>query len=291
MTNPFYGAWKKVRRAYDHIEELHKLVGAFIEGDPYELAYEADYQPFDRYANQHIGETLVVVNLRVVRHPPSIEWGLLIGDAAHNLRSALDHGIWTITTLTSGPAPEGRLRGNDRWRDVSFPIILNSADWHSGLKKLWGLKDPTLIQGLQPFETGPKTPEREPLAVLEELWKIDKHRHLNLVGTYVWPPQRVGQIPPIPLRALQGAGNVATKVIKKRASGPIDGDAELARVVLAGPQFTSDGVKAYMDVYFRPVFDVAFEMGYPAYGGSLFEKLVRLHDAVRDALLILEKAI
>lgn len=100
------GGRVKIERAKEHVDNLHREVVAFLESDSHEVVPEND---------PDTGEFVLVVRALV---PPPRRWGTLIGDTAHNLRSALDY-IWRYSW-----APTGMRR--DTRRD-GFPI-LDSAE-------------------------------------------------------------------------------------------------------------------------------------------------------------------
>jgi hypothetical protein len=79
MTHPaLTGPLRKTEWAKQHINYLEAHVREFLQGRPYELVTD------DK------GDNLgVEYSVRVHREPPP-EWGLIIGDVIHNLRSALD---------------------------------------------------------------------------------------------------------------------------------------------------------------------------------------------------------
>lgn len=68
----------KVKRANQHITDLNREILAYSRKEPYRVIVDRDSEP---------GQQL----LRVVqRFPMPAEWPLILGDAVHNLRSALD---------------------------------------------------------------------------------------------------------------------------------------------------------------------------------------------------------
>ncbi len=106
------------------------------------------------------------------RHPPK-EWGVLAGEIAYNLRSALDHLAWQLALLKT----------NNPSRSTEFPIFYDQAifnDPGKGVKNKW--KDIPLyirptIEKFQPYNRG-KWPELELLWCLHEINRIDKHREI-----------------------------------------------------------------------------------------------------------------
>lgn len=90
--------------------------------------------------------------------------GIIIGDAVHCLRSALDQlvaGLWTDQT-------------NNRTR---FPICRSEREWIVDAPGMYWSVPPAYVAVLdraQPYHRGNKANEH-PLAVLNALWNLDKH--------------------------------------------------------------------------------------------------------------------
>src|SRR5204862_8169161 len=74
------GAHAKLDRAYEHLQALNAEIERWVARYPYGLRHEVGDE-----GREHVGF------LEVYRRPDSAQFGLLIGDCAHNLRSALDH--------------------------------------------------------------------------------------------------------------------------------------------------------------------------------------------------------
>jgi hypothetical protein len=283
----------KIDRADKHIRALARMILAFRK-----LAYTVEAQPgFWREPVSGTNVDEVVILAQATEDPPSLEWGPIIGDIAHGLRSALDQVAWSLSvayqaTLGNQPPPDPIPRSN-RWRNIAFPICRNGKDWGN----LWGTKmwaaDPalkTVLERFQPYFCGKNPPDREPLAVLEELWNIDKHRHLHLVNATI-ELRDVFSVEPFP-----DAGNIEFEVISKRAPGELISPTEIGRArVVRRPDgtLTEPVVQVYTSpdssettlmpikavslpqVYMYPdlAVDVAFGQGAPAYGGGVLKTL------------------
>jgi hypothetical protein len=130
----------------------------------------------------------------------------------------------------------------------------------------------TEFQRLQPFNHGKDAPKK-PLAILDELWNIDKHRHLHLALFFVGLHDVKGKGPKFDFR-----------VVKKKPPGPFKGRAEIGKVEAVGGPYPN-WIMLQMDV--QPIlrFDIAFEQGPPAYGGRVIEVLERLRDTVAAILV------
>lgn len=102
--------------------------------------------------------------------PPVAEWGLLLGDAVHNARSALDALVWDLAHSGGAtPSKPGR---------VAFPVTTNEREWMNNMKALETVPEAHLerIRLAQPWVTSPDNPQLDWLSVLSRLDNDDKHR-------------------------------------------------------------------------------------------------------------------
>jgi hypothetical protein len=271
----------KIDRADKHIRALARMILAFRK-----QAYAVSAQPA-MWVESPTPETSrdIIISAQAVEEPPSLKWGPIIGDIVHGLRSALDQVAWGLSvdyqaTVGNQPPPDPIPKG-DRWKEVAFPICRKQADWN-GLwgSKMWAadLAVKTVLERFQPYYSGQNPADREPLAVLEELWNIDKHRHLHLVNATI-ELRDVIAVKPFP-----GLPDFNFEVITKRAPGPLVGTAEIGRarqVDLPGiqsPRTNLPQVFMYPDL----AVDVAFDQGAPAYGGSVLKTLRSLRKTVQN---------
>lgn len=95
----FEGAVSKVERANKHIRDLSDVVNAFGDTDLHDLLVET---------NPDTGKQV----LRIVtpRMPAAVPF--ILGDAIHNLRTALDHVWWSATEWVGGTP--------DEWTQMPF---------------------------------------------------------------------------------------------------------------------------------------------------------------------------
>jgi hypothetical protein len=195
MTHPLDGPDFKVRCAKREIERLARLEDEFQD--------EADYKLIRAEHNPKTRDDVYRVLVNVLP-PPDL--GVLIGEIAHNLRSALDGLIYQLARLNpgAGDAPTG----------TQFPIFLSGTP--SGCKRRlatgrrgktmcadprhfnclgmkWiGLllaKHQAAIELLQPYKRGGGHAS-SPLYLLSEINNADKHRLLQVIGVkphgYIW---------------------------------------------------------------------------------------------------------
>ena len=166
--HPLAGVQAKLDRAQEHFDVLNDRIGSYLREHPYRFVGEEHTEG---------GYHHWAIFLEVRRFPPDEVWGPIIGDAVHNLRSALDHLAWKLALN------EARL---DTPRRIEFPIFLDdpadNPEARGALrKKLKCLRPEThaLVDGAQPYKTGNT---QHPLWLLQALWNTDKHRTLHTVG-------------------------------------------------------------------------------------------------------------
>jgi hypothetical protein len=147
----FQGPKLKIERAERHIRDLQAAIDAFLARDPYPVHIEDDPEQ---------GVRRVRVDIAA---PVPHEVALIAGDAAHNLRSALDIMICDV----------GASLG-DHSRKARFPFATNAHDFEAELqRKVKGFPPDilALIRGLKPYDGGD-----DALRALHRLDIIDKHQ-------------------------------------------------------------------------------------------------------------------
>lgn len=142
-----------------HFAELREKSEAFLATEPYDWSMETE-----EYTD---GTREYRISASVDDYPP-IELGLIAGDVVQNLRAALDQLVWAYSA------------GDKRNRRTAFPIYITEEEYRKNApSKIQGLreKDQLLIERWQPFQLGDGA-ARHPLAKLQQLSNIDKHRTL-----------------------------------------------------------------------------------------------------------------
>jgi len=106
-----------------------------------------------------------------VASPEFDAWGLMFGDAVHNLRSMLDNLVYSIAESEGANA-----RG---LKNVQFPIVSNDADWVDVSKRRVSML-PTRVQraieSVQPFQRPETERASDLLAILSSFNNSDKHQ-------------------------------------------------------------------------------------------------------------------
>jgi hypothetical protein len=165
----------KISRAQEHLNAVSEALDAFYSSDFYIVRVESNTH--GRYIHRVVS---------VVAAPPSI--GILIGEAAHQMRSVLDHLMWQ---LAGKPADEKEAA------KVQFPIFTGRAQFYGWRKKTGGKyrgfdymmpgvhpRVKTLVEGLQPYHYR-KRPKTILLRQLQVISNWDKHRALMTAAAFV----------------------------------------------------------------------------------------------------------
>jgi hypothetical protein len=159
----FYSAKLKIDRAKQHIADLRREFDAFVHANPYTRDIKFKHDP-NEYSQMR--DLRISIEFGKGIHAPEI-LGLLIGDAAHNLRSALDHLIWELI----GPT------GTKQDKHLSFPT---GDTWTNYESTIDGLH--TTPRGakkfLKSFEAH-RGGDGHALYGLHILDRTDKHRIIN----------------------------------------------------------------------------------------------------------------
>jgi hypothetical protein len=177
------GCWAKLERAQTHIDALHtEMVGIrqqIADGVVFAAEYEAHLQ---------------AVHIRVASAPEiPFHWSLLIGDAVHNLRCALDYVAYKLVALNNYETPV---------RLTQFPIVDRPEDLAKATKTFTRLTpgQRACVEWHQPYSN----PLNSPLATLRDVSNADKHRAVldrflipaPDASLRVWPRQDCTDITP-----------------------------------------------------------------------------------------------
>ncbi|WP_430431165.1 hypothetical protein [Oceanicaulis sp.] len=164
--NPFSGCLAKLNRAKKHIADFDAFERDFIKSKPYEVVKKPND---DGKTCDHI--------LTVRQHLP-VEMALLIGDAIHNLRAALD--IMLCEAF--------RIRGRST-REVRFPFCSEESEFSKIADRRDVGREPDIkrfIEGIKPYWGG-----NDALRGLHQLDIQDKHLLIIPVCTVVMTPSLV----------------------------------------------------------------------------------------------------
>lgn len=154
-ASPLSGVRVKIDRAKKHLADLDAAITAFVSREPY--TYVMDEQTQSDYEIYRFKE----------REAIPVEWGAVVGDCIHNLRSALDLLANALVRENGGTLSDY----------TAFPI--GSSDTHfrtSAIKRINGASAAAikLVEGLKPYPGGNDT--------LYRLHRIDiADKHLLLI--------------------------------------------------------------------------------------------------------------
>jgi hypothetical protein len=241
----------KIERAKEHVRDLESRIQSFRNTDPYGVRTEDD---------PNTGEKVKRIQVRS-RIPDA--FSLIIGDAVHNLRSALDHLACRLVEAN----------GNGPSTQTAFPVYQTAAEYAAGsVRKVQGMSPAAvnLVEATQPYQAG-----YADLWALHHLDIIDKH-NLLLVAAYS-QGRVVIFIPIIDLLnsglTLRHWGQV-TGPIGRQPDGRfpvLEDGAEIGRVPAGQP-----------DVDFQPTFEVAFREPQIVEGKAVLPFLAQLSDLVES---------
>jgi hypothetical protein len=173
------GAWTsscraKLARADEHLNMLYRETDRWGDTDPFRFVRQSNA---DGSVHQF--------SLRFKVQPDVWRWALLLGDAMHNMRCALDHIVYALAVRQTGQDPPE----NDR--DLAFPICSDPEYWNTRgtQRRIAGLTEPTraAIEKTQPYNRLKAGEWFAPIWWLAQLNDIDKHRlpHITAVAAHV----------------------------------------------------------------------------------------------------------
>jgi hypothetical protein len=113
--------------------------------------------------------------------PIPVDWAVILGEAVHDLRSALDQVVyWLTVDWTHKP-----LKGS------AFPVCTSTATFADARRKIRGIgPDPqAFIEALQPYPQRYRRFYCRDLRTVHDLWNQDKHRLVHLWGLRFRDPQ------------------------------------------------------------------------------------------------------
>ena len=155
MTHPLDGAWLKTARAREHLKALQAELRV-LEVNAYRVVGE--YEGED---SRYVLRFDVLDEGRMI--PQRL--GLMVGDAVHNLRTALDHLAWQLALIGTGPG-----------RRTQFPIFEDAGEFgrqEDALLHGIAERDRAVIRDLQPYQI------RVPTSLYRDL---EQQRMLMLIG-------------------------------------------------------------------------------------------------------------
>lgn len=156
----------KIERSYEHLKTLEAEIDAIREAGQQGDLYEVVAEPNPKIRQQeHRVHLLVPI--------PTDRWGILVGDAAHSARSALDNVV-TATLIRKGR------RGKPQ-----FPVFHTSREDYleKGVPRIAaiGKEGLAVVERHQPYNRGSDY-RSDLLWLLHKLWNADKHDDAPIVA-------------------------------------------------------------------------------------------------------------
>ena len=153
-TQRLQGIQAKIDWAKQHIGTLEQAIKTFRTSDPYGFKIENDPKSGDK------------IHIIQIRQQTPANFPLIIGDAIHNLRSALDYLAWQLV-LANGQQPKSGRGG------TQFPTL--NTKGKSGQGDIQGIstRAQTLVDAVQPYQGSD-----DDLWTLHQLDITDKHKLL-----------------------------------------------------------------------------------------------------------------
>ncbi|HVB01229.1 MAG TPA: hypothetical protein VNE42_08200 [Acidimicrobiales bacterium] len=211
--------YAKLDRAYFHLDALNQAIDAWCKTYPAGLKSKSN--PDGRIHS---------ATFEVYREPDHLRFGVIIGDSAQNLRSALDHLVHAVARKQLSAANYKKVEWN-----LSCPLATSETAWDKAIASGWlgGISDDvvTEIRIRQPYQTH-DTPKEAPLALLGWINNRDKHRLIHTaVAATVMGETKIDIKPGFPVDKVWRAD------IKP---GPFEDGAEVFRLDLPEPRRERD---------------------------------------------------
>jgi hypothetical protein len=160
-------SWAKLDRAHGHVDDLRRAIVDACDGQgpPRVLGTSRKFDP----DSQRV--------LFIAERVPEIgdDWGLIIGDAVHNMRCALDHLWWQLAIDYLGRKPT-----KEEAPAIQFPILTEQApdDW--GKHRFLKYVSSEAAEKAKPFQAYDRTDDQVPIfGALADLSNSDKHREIR----------------------------------------------------------------------------------------------------------------
>ncbi|HEY1167978.1 MAG TPA: hypothetical protein VGE81_03205 [Candidatus Limnocylindrales bacterium] len=146
----------RLDRAGEHIDEFQRDFESLQQTDRMRLVPQ-----------MNVDKTQISIHVLYRCPHPNRRWGVIVGDIAHDLRSALDNSVYGIALMhtTGFPLPDNRR--------LAFPIADTEEDWEREQSRIRTLPENVraLISDAQPCHGGNRS-----LSLLGHLNDMDKHR-------------------------------------------------------------------------------------------------------------------
>jgi hypothetical protein len=239
----FISPWLKVERAHRHIHEFHSVLKGFLQTDFYRAGVERDAKT-GRY----------VFKCSMVNRLPA-DLPLSMGDAVHNMRSALDHLAMAIIRRANVSAKKDAYFPFDETRDGLVARLDNGP-----IKKACPGIEEIILDEIQPYRAG-----KTPLWEMNRLDNIDKH---NLLIPAVYATQLM-------VERLKVQNGVMRHCLLRLEPGGV------INLFGSNQEFEVEGE-------IHPSFDVIFPKAAPFEEQPVLPTLIQVVESVSEAIHIVE---
>ena len=169
------GSRAKLKRGKEHIDAFHKAVEDKL--GPHPILY-----PLRRQFETDQGAVIYRID-GIIEIDDN--WSLIIGDAVHNLRGALDHLAWQLALRYFKGVEANAMKAK---ASIMFPIVHHKNAWPKERYRTYMMKmDAAKLKRFQPFNVDPvargmRLPH--PLEMLGSFSNADKHRAIQLTYSH-----------------------------------------------------------------------------------------------------------
>jgi hypothetical protein len=216
---------EKLSAAEEHLYRLEDAVDGFFQENP--DVFRIGGQPDPKGSKYLFG-------VQAALRPLEMEWGIIIGDAIHCVRSCLDQLVYGLAA-----------KPDDR---TAFPICRSEKDWVTRAPgQLWSVPEGVIeiIHKAQPYHRGDAN-AMHPLAVIQALSNMDKHQTISTTAL----------VPSVTTaRVIKTVGIAEWKAIKFHLGRPYKAGAVIAECEIVPDD---SGVEPQMQVKFGGRFDIGF---------------------------------
>jgi hypothetical protein len=166
-----------------------------------------DRNPFRIVRQVNADGSMHEFRIRMEVQPDTLRWALLLGDALHNMRCALDHIIYALAIRQTGQDPPPKASR------LMYPICSSLEVWNSKTiqGRIASLNEPTraAIEKTQPYNRLKAGQRFTPLWWLGQLNDIDKHRLPHITAVAAHPDDIATDASPGTFRAFWNEGPLA----------------------------------------------------------------------------------
>ncbi len=228
---------QKMYRARDHYIELGDVLVRYYESKPIEFIGSTDCTP-ERPS----------ITFREKSQLPQ-RFGLIFGDCIQCQCSCLDYLIYELVELA----------GASHHNQNQFPVALDKKAYKDKSKAHYlDNVDPraiALIENLQPYHSA--QPTSDPLAVIDKLANINKHRRVvltNLSSINLAPTE------PLTFPHIRGIGKLSSVVDERVSEAPVWGYVTINDELLVGKEIITaiEELSEYLITKVFPLFEEFF---------------------------------